>query len=275
MAEWFKAHAWKVCVLLKYPGFESLSLRQIYFKIMNKKKQRYLTISYFLRKLYSIKYLKYFLGQNFLRKKIFKHIYESGYWIDYNVENNQSRSGKGSNVERALFLKNSLKLFFQKNKIKNIVDIGCGDFNWMNDLLKEIDYESYLGIDIVDSLIKENNQKYGNKKIKFFCKDIVKDDLNFMLKSDFILIRHVFIHLNNSNINKVLNKIKNLDFGYIGITSDPKIFKNYDLKSEGRYRDVNLLIEPFNLNNNYEVINESKNGIIDNVNLNVYSSKLE
>ena len=29
MAEWFKAHAWKVCILSRYQGFESLSLRQL------------------------------------------------------------------------------------------------------------------------------------------------------------------------------------------------------------------------------------------------------
>ena len=31
MAEWFKAHAWKACVANPYRGFESLSLRQLYF----------------------------------------------------------------------------------------------------------------------------------------------------------------------------------------------------------------------------------------------------
>ena len=53
--------------------------------------------------------------------------------------------------------------------------------------------------------------------------------------------------------------------------SDLKISKNVDLKTEGRFREINLTIEPFNLNKNYEVINESKNGILDNVNLNIYS----
>lgn len=32
MSEWFKEHAWKVCVrLTAYRGFESLSLRQVLF----------------------------------------------------------------------------------------------------------------------------------------------------------------------------------------------------------------------------------------------------
>ena len=57
------------------------------------------------------------------------------------------------------------------------------------------------------------------------------------------------------------------------MTSDPKIIQNKDLKTEGRYRDINLLIEPFNLNKNFEVINESEKGVVNNVNLNVYHSK--
>ena len=144
----------------------------------------------------------------------------------------------------------------------------------MNQLLKDIDYESYLGVDIVDDLIEQNYRNFGNQNIKFISRDIVNDDLSFINKSDFILIRHVFIHLDNSSIIKIINKIKNLDFKYLGITSDPKISKNVDLKTEGRFREINLIIEPFNLNKNYEVINESKNGILDNVNLNIYSLKL-
>lgn len=242
---------------------------------MNKKIYRYFNKSYFLRKFYSLKILKFFLSQDFLRKKIFKYIYDSGYWIDYNIESNQSRSGKGSNYKRSLFLKNSLISFFKKNKVKNIVDIGCGDFNWMNGLLNKIDYETYLGVDIVEKLICDNNKKFGNKKIKFLCKDIVKEDLNFIENCDFILIRHVLIHLKNKNINKVFKKINNINFKYLGVTSDPKVAQNKDLKTEGRYRDINLLIEPFNLNKNFEIINESERGTVNNVNLNVYHSKFE
>ena len=242
---------------------------------MDKKFYRFFSKSYFLRKFYSLKILNFFFSQDFLRKKIFKYIFDSGYWIDYKIKSNQSRSGKGSNYNRSSFLKNSLILYFKNKKIKNIIDIGCGDFNWMHDLLKKVDYDSYIGVDIVESLIDENNKKFGNKKIKFLYKDIVKDNLNFIENSDFILIRHVFIHLKNKNINKVLEKFKNINFKYLGVTSDPKILENKDLKTEGRYRDINLLIEPFNLNKKFEIINESKNGVIDNVNLNIYSSKLE
>ena len=242
---------------------------------MHKKKIfRFFKTSYFLRKFYSFSFVKYFFNEDILRRKIFKHIFESGYWLDYNTKNNQSRSGKGSNINRALFLKESLKTFFKKNKIKHIVDIGCGDFNWMSGLLKEIDYNSYLGVDIVDSLIDKNNKNFRTNKIKFITKDIVNDEIDYFIKTDFILIRHVFIHLKNENINKIISKIKKKEFKFLGITSDPKLLVNKDLKTEGRFRDINLLIEPFNLDAYYEEINESENGIKDNVNLNVYNSQV-
>ena len=98
--------------------------------------------------------------------------------------------------------------------------------------------------------------------------------MDYFTKADFILIRHVFIHLKNENINKIISRIKKKEFKFLGITSDPKLLINKDLKTEGRYRDINLLIEPFNLNAHYEEINESKNGIEDNVNLNIYNSKI-
>ena len=72
----------------------------------------------------------------------------------------------------------------------------------------------------------------------------------------------------------IINAHSKKEFKFLGITSDPKLLINKDLKTEGRYRDINLLIEPFNLNAHYEEINESKNGIEDNVNLNIYNSTI-
>ena len=219
--------------------------------------------------------MSYFLNEKFLRKKIFKNIFLSGYWLDYNLDEKQSRSGKGSNFNQSLLLKNALKIFFKEKKIKKILDIGCGDFNWMSTLLSEVDYESYLGVDLVDTLINDNIKKYGSKKIKFITKDIINDNMDFLESYDFILIRHVFIHLKNSNIKKAINQIKNIDFRYLGVTSDPKILNNFDLKTDGRFRDINLLISPFFLDNSYQVIKESVHGDQYNVDLNIYDSNIK
>ena len=240
-----------------------------------KKINRFLKINYFLRKFYTFKFLKYFMSEDFLRKKIFKYIFSSGYWSDYNTSLNKSVSGKGSNYDNTLYLKNKLKIFFKEKKIKKILDIGCGDFNWMSNLLEDVDYESYLGIDIVRKLIDNNSRKYTSKKIKFLSHDIVSEEINFPVEFDFILIRHVFIHLKNSNITKVINKIKKTNFKYLAITSDPYRSNNIDLKTEGRFRDINLIIDPFNLSTPSEIIRESAPGVLNNVDLNIYDSSIK
>ena len=241
----------------------------------SKNKFRYFRLNYFLRKLYSLKFLNFFLSEDFLREKIFKYIFLSGYWLDYNLDKNHSRSGNGSNLDQSEYLKKELKIFFEEKKIKKILDIGCGDFKWMSSLLEEIDYDYYMGIDIVDFLIDENISNYQNNKIKFVKMDIVKDDMNFLDEYDFILIRHVFIHLKNSNIQEVLNKIKKINFKYLCITSDPKVKINKDLKTEGRYRDINMMISPFFLKNCKKIIKVPIHENENYVDLNVYDSDLK
>jgi SAM-dependent methyltransferase len=240
-----------------------------------KKINRFLKINYFLRKFYTFKFLNFFFSEDYLRKKIFKYIFFSGYWSDYNSGVSKSVSGKGSNYDNTLYLKNELKTFFREKKIKKILDIGCGDFNWMSNLLKDIAYESYLGVDIVKNLVDDNSEKYGSKKVKFLCHDIVSENIDFIDEFDFILVRHVFIHLKNSNIIKVLNKIKKINFKYLAITSDPYRYSNVDLKTEGRYRDINLIIEPFNLSVPSEIIKESAPGVLNNVDLNIYNNSIK
>ena len=79
-----------------------------------KKKNKNFKISYYLRKFYSYKFIIFFFSESFIRKKIFKNIFDSGYWVDYDVGGNQSRSGKGSNFENTLQLQIDLKSFLKE-----------------------------------------------------------------------------------------------------------------------------------------------------------------
>ena len=44
------------------------------------------------------------------------------------------------------------------NKIRSILDLACGDFNWMSQVLKNVDVD-YIGSDIVEDLIISNRKK--------------------------------------------------------------------------------------------------------------------
>ena len=236
---------------------------------MSKSADRFFKLSYWLRKFYVSKFSNFFFSKEKIRKNAFRHIYLSNHWQNYfKLDLQKSRSGPGSNLNYTSDMSKELEKFFVEKNIKTILDIGCGDFIWMNLLLnKYYNYDKYLGLDIVDELIKNNNLKYSNDKISFKTFDLVKDEIPKGF--DIILIRDVFIHLKNEQIVNFLNLLKNLDIKFFGVTSTPSLKKNNELKAVGRYRDINIEIEPFNLKNFLHKIDEKNN----NDTLNIYEIK--
>ena len=234
---------------------------------MKKNPFRFFNKSYWLRRFYISNISNIFVSTKIKRKNIFKHIYFSSHWQNYfKITKNKSVSGPGSDLGATNKLSNELIYFLKENNIKKILDIGCGDFLWMNLLLNKYnDYESYLGLDIVDELIVKNNNNYSNNKILFKKFDLVEDEIENGF--DLILVRDVFIHLKNDHILNFLNKIKKNDSIFFGVTSSPKLQINRDLKVEGRYRDINIEISPYNLNNFITKIFESS---IEKDSLNIY-----
>ena len=236
---------------------------------MSKSADRFFKLSYWLRKFYVSKFSNFFFSKEKIRKNAFRHIYLSNHWQNYfKLDLQKSRSGPGSNLNYTSDMSRELEKFFAEKNIKTILDIGCGDFIWMNLLLnKYYNYDKYLGLDIVDELIKNNNLKYSNDKISFKTFDLVKDEIPKGF--DIILIRDVFIHLKNEQIVNFLNLLKNLDIKFFGVTSTPSLKKNNELKTIGRYRDINIEIEPFNLKDFLHKIDEKNN----NDTLNIYEIK--
>ena len=221
-----------------------------------KNRLRFLKITYWLRRLYISKIIRFFLPERFLRKSTFKYIYLSSHWqYNFKIDKNRSLSGPGSNLDYTESLTYELLNFFQENSVRKILDIGCGDFIWMNLLLEKYDeYNVYLGLDIVDELIKKNNEKFSSNKTSFKSFDLVED--NIPEGFDIVLVRDVFIHLKNHQILSFLDKLKKTNIKYLGVTTTPGLKKNNDLKTEGRFRYINLEIKPYNLNEFYLKIKE-------------------
>ena len=208
-----------------------------------------LNIHYWLRKIYVSKiFQKLPIKKDFLRKIIFTSIFQSNHWVqeeDIFPKEFISISGHGSNIntDQSNNLISSLSSFIKNYKINSFLDMPCGDFLWMNELLKKNKIMNYLGIDIVDEIIKKNKKKYENEKIKFSTFDII----NFHTdeKFELVFMRDFFIHINNADIKKVLSNIQKMNIDYFA-------FENYDIsKNEdvitGRHRKVNLKLDPFNL----------------------------
>ena len=218
---------------------------------------RKLNINYWLRKVYTSNLYQIFFSNNHLKKKVFTSIYKSNHWAQSDNLSGEivSVSGPGSNINQKGFLdlKKNFENIFKKYEIRSILDMPCGDFLWLNEVIKDKNIY-YLGIDIVNELISRNNIKYKNEKINFECRDIVE----FFPKRQFdlILIRDLFIHLKNSDITKILNNLKSIDFKYLAVNSNTiEINKDVNI---GQHRKINLLIKPFNLKEPMFSINDGE-----------------
>ena len=168
-------------------------------------------------------------------KDIFVKYYEINKW-----GNKESVSGSGSTLLATQYLIPDLELLLKKYNIKSMLDIPCGDFNWMSKVnLSNIHYH---GADIVDNLISENQEKYPDHK--FSILDITTDDLP---KVDLIFCRDCLFHLPNEMIELAINNIKISGSKYLLTTSFPETNVNKNIKV-GQWRPINLEISPFFLN---------------------------
>jgi len=141
-------------------------------------------------------------------KEVFTRIYKRNIW---GGKPRQFNSGNGSTEYHAFLYANAVKTFIKERIITNVVDLGCGDFRVGNKL--QMDRLKYIGVDIVDDLIKRNHEKYGTADIEFQCLDIISDELP---NAELCLIRQVLQHLSNSQIISILHKIKK--YRYVLIT---------------------------------------------------------
>ena len=224
---------------------------------MSKNKYRYLNLYYWLRKLSfsNIFQKNIFLSNNFKRKIIFHLIFKSYHWRDYHKTTaNVSSSGLGSDLNVTKKLTEDLDIFIKNNQINSILDIACGDFIWMNKITSNNKNIKYLGLEIVEKIVKNNNEIFSKNNIKFKCSDVLKDELP--LNYDFVIVRDFLIHIKNIDIINLIKKIKKSNCKYFAINNFPNINLNKEIKGYGHHRYVNIEISPFNLTNVYKVIDD-------------------
>ena len=129
-----------------------------------------------------------------------------------------------------------------------LCDLGCGDFNVGNQLVKYA--KKYIAIDIVAPLIAFNKEKFKESNLEFHCLDIAVADLPL---GDCAIVRQVLQHLSNAEVQAIVNKLVN--FKYLILTEHlPKgdFIPNKDILSGQGIRlkkksGINLLAPPFHL----------------------------
>jgi methyltransferase family protein len=114
------------------------------------------------------------------------------------------------------------------------LDAGCGDFNWMKTV--NLNGIQYIGVDVVEPLIKRNIELYCSESRVFLIGDITKDRL---LRADVALCRHCLIHLSNRQVCMALRNLKTIGAKYLLATTFPHLIENADIWP-GSFRPIIL-----------------------------------
>jgi len=189
--------------------------------------------------------LRYY--QAYVLAKKFQFIYDNFLWNNH--ENaGESRSGAGSILKNTAEIRKAIVEITSKYGMTNMLDISCGDWNWMKEIANNL--PDYTGLDVVPSAIMENKNNYERENIKF----INIDALTFLKKCknkqfDLILARHTLEHLPLSYNLQLVNEIRRCS-KYALINS-----KNIDTdnitEQVGGYAPINLLLTPY-----FEILGE-------------------
>lgn len=183
---------------------------------------------------------------------VFTKVYEEFGWSNFQQE---SVSGTGSTLENTEILRSELPKVCKKYNINNIVDIACGDFNWMKEIVSEFKY--YRGVDIVKDLIKVNKEKYekiGN--VDFMVADVITE-FDKCIKGkdiDAVIFKDVFVHFPNEYVMKVLDSLHKSSIRYVFITHFDSIKLNLDIEEFNGWRPQNFTLSPWRMDKPLESI---------------------
>lgn len=168
------------------------------------------------------------------RHEVFRRIALTNKWKDA-----ESVSGPGSTLEYTEKLRSALPGLFKQFRINTVLDAPCGDYNWMQHV--ERPGVSYIGGEIVPELVDRNNERYADETTRFVVCDILEDKLPAV---DLWICRDVLFHFPEADIFRTLANLFRSDIKYILTSDHPEQERNYDI-AVGRFRTLNLMIEPF------------------------------
>ena len=171
------------------------------------------------------------------RGERFAKIYEQGLW-----KTEESLSGAGSDLSFTANIREELPALVKRHGFERIVDVGCGDNNWINLIREQLSVE-YTGLDIVPSVIAKNRELYADEKTRFEVADAVQDPLP---ACDLIMARDVIFHLSFADIDGLLENLQRTQFRYLLTTSHmtDAHFTNRDIQT-GDFRNIDLFKPPF------------------------------
>ena len=175
----------------------------------------------------------------------FARIYETNLWADA-----ETRSGAGSSLDNTASLRAALPPVLRRLNARRLLDVPCGDFNWMSQVdLSGIDY---IGGDIVESIVEANRERFESRTRSFVKVDLTTGPLP---DADVVLCRDCLVHFSFDNIIAAFRTMKASGARYLITTTFPDRQVNKDIV-DGDWRPLNLELFPFLLPSPQDVIVE-------------------
>jgi SAM-dependent methyltransferase len=166
----------------------------------------------------------------------FREAYRSHAWVS--IAGQLSPSGLGSEASATRTIVEALPALLVRLGCRRLLDVGCGDWNWMREVSLPCDY---IGIDIVPEVI-EANRRYERVGVEFQVGDAIEGPLP---EAEVVLCREVLFHLSFRDGMAALTNIREAA-RWLLATSDPGIWFNSDIET-GDFRRINLERAPYRL----------------------------
>ena len=179
------------------------------------------------------------------RRQRFRQYYTTNYW-----RTTESRSGPGSTLEQTRVVREILPVLCREFAIGSILDVPCGDLNWMQQV--DLAGTNYIGGDIVPELIVANREKFANSNRDFIVIDIVRQ---VPPRADLVFCRDLFVHLPFADITSALENLKRSGSQWLLTTTFEDRDKNDELHSD--WRTLNFRLPPFSFPPPVRLINEN------------------
>lgn len=185
------------------------------------------------------------------RREAFARIADEERW-------GESLSGGGSTLDYTVETRAVLLRVVEQLGITSMVDVACGDFQWMPLVLDELPRSfRYVGSDIVPKLIEQHRASHPD--YEFRVADFVNDELP---DCDLILCRDALQHLPVADIHRALANFSGSGAKYLLVTTHLRRYgwRNGRDKRVGQCSDRNLMLEPFNLSDPIAIYSERDPG---------------
>jgi SAM-dependent methyltransferase len=167
---------------------------------------------------------------------IFNAIYTHNVW--------GKGSGEGSAEELTREYRKFLHNFLRANRIRSVVDLGCGDWQFS----RHMDWSGieYCGVD-VSSVVLEATRSFSAPNIRFQEMNGIEGALP---PADLLICKDVVQHWSNADIARLFPRLNGFRFALITNAFHPAITENQDIAT-GEFRPLNLLAKPFDIKGSY------------------------